>query len=53
VRQQLISFFLGEVLPTLASRETFVPSKIVLKVGFLEREFERNHLAEKSYWIKI
>jgi hypothetical protein len=29
-------------------RDTFVPTKIVLKVGFLERDFERDHLAEKS-----
>jgi hypothetical protein len=32
-----------QLCPTLASRDTFVPSKIVLK-----RDFERNHLAEKS-----
>jgi hypothetical protein len=25
-----------------------VTSKIVLKVGFLERDFERDHLAEKA-----
>jgi hypothetical protein len=25
-----------------------VPTKTVLKVGFLERDFERDHLAEKS-----
>jgi hypothetical protein len=31
----------------LASRDTFVPTKIILKVGFLERDFERDHLAEK------
>jgi hypothetical protein len=37
----------------LVSRDTFVPTKIVLKVGFLERNFERDHLAEKSYWTKI
>jgi hypothetical protein len=30
-----------------------VPTKIVLKVGFLERDFERDHLAEKSYWTKM
>jgi hypothetical protein len=34
--------------PPLASRDTFESSKIVLKVGFLERDFERNHLAEKA-----
>jgi hypothetical protein len=30
-----------------------VSSKIVLKVGFLERYFESDHLAEKSYWTKM
>jgi hypothetical protein len=30
-----------------------VPSKIVLKVGFLERDFERDHLAEKSNRTKM
>jgi hypothetical protein len=30
-----------------------VPTKIVLKVGFLERDFERNHLAEKSNRTKM
>jgi hypothetical protein len=24
-----------------------------LKMGFLERDFERDHLAEKSYWTKM
>jgi hypothetical protein len=37
----------------LVSRDTFVPTKIVLKVGFLELDFERDHLAEKSYWTKM
>jgi hypothetical protein len=37
----------------LASRDTFLPTKIVLKVGFLERDFERDHLAEKSNRTKI
>jgi hypothetical protein len=27
-----------------------VPTKIVLRVGFLERDFDSDHLAEKSYW---
>jgi hypothetical protein len=30
-----------------------VLTKIVLKVGFLERDFECDHYAEKSYWTKI
>jgi hypothetical protein len=30
-----------------------VPTKIVLKVGFLERDFERDHLAEKSNRTKM
>jgi hypothetical protein len=30
-----------------------VPTKTVLKVGFLERDFERDHLAEKSNWTKM
>jgi hypothetical protein len=30
-----------------------VPSKIVLKVGFIERDFERDHLAEKSNRTKM
>jgi hypothetical protein len=42
-----------ELCPTLPSRDTFVPSKIVLKVGFLERDFERDHLAEKSKWTQM
>jgi hypothetical protein len=42
-----------QLCPTLASRDTFVPSKIVIKVGFFERDFERDHLAEKSYWTKM
>jgi hypothetical protein len=29
-----------------------VPTKILLKVGFLERDFESDHLAEKSYSTK-
>jgi hypothetical protein len=37
----------------LLSRDTFVPTKIVLKVVFLERDFEHDHLAEKSYWTKM
>jgi hypothetical protein len=37
----------------LASIDTFVPTKIVLKVGFLERDFERDHLAEKSNRTKM
>jgi hypothetical protein len=37
----------------LASRDTFVTTKIVLKVGFLERNFERDHLAEKSNRTKM
>jgi hypothetical protein len=39
--------------PPLASRDTFVSSKIVLKVVFLERDFERDHLAEKSNRTKM
>jgi hypothetical protein len=34
-------------------QSAFVPTKIVLKVGFLERDFECDHLAEKSYWTKM
>jgi hypothetical protein len=34
--------------PLLASIDTFVPTKIVQK-----RDFERDHLAEKSYWTKM
>jgi hypothetical protein len=30
-----------------------VPTKILLKVDFLERDFERDHLAEKSNWTKM
>jgi hypothetical protein len=30
-----------------------VPTKIVLKEGFLERDFERDHLAEKSNRTKM
>jgi hypothetical protein len=30
-----------------------MPTKIVLKVDFLERDFERDHLAEKSNWTKM
>jgi hypothetical protein len=30
-----------------------VPTKTVLKVGFLERDFERDHLAEKSNRTKM
>jgi hypothetical protein len=30
-----------------------VPTKIVLKVDFLERDFERDHLAEKSNRTKM
>jgi hypothetical protein len=30
-----------------------VPTKTVLKVGFLERHFERDHLAEKSNRTKM
>jgi hypothetical protein len=30
-----------------------VPTKTVLKVGFLERDFERDHLAEKSNQTKM
>jgi hypothetical protein len=30
-----------------------VPPEIVLKVGFLERDFERDHLAEKSNRTKM
>jgi hypothetical protein len=41
------------IFSLLVSRDTFVPTKIVLKVGFLERDLERNHLAEKSYWTKM
>jgi hypothetical protein len=35
------------------SRDTFVPTKIVLKVDFLERDFKRDHLAEKSNRTKM
>jgi hypothetical protein len=42
-----------QLCPTLASRDTFVPSKIVLKLSFLERDIEHDHLAEKSYWTKM
>jgi hypothetical protein len=42
-----------KIFSLLASRDTFVPTKIVLKVGFLERDFEHDHLAEKSYWTKM
>jgi hypothetical protein len=41
------------IFTLLASRDTFVPPKIVLKMGFLWRDFERDHLAEKSYWTKM
>jgi hypothetical protein len=47
------SIFILHFFSLLASRDTFVPTKIVLKVAFLERDFERNHLAEKSYWTKM
>jgi hypothetical protein len=30
-----------------------VPTKIVLKVGLFERDFECDHLAEKSNWTKM
>jgi hypothetical protein len=40
-------------LHILMFRDTFVPTKIVQKVGFLERDFERDHLAEKSNWTKM
>jgi hypothetical protein len=30
-----------------------VPTKIVVKVGFLERDFKRDHLAEKSNRTKM
>jgi hypothetical protein len=30
-----------------------VTTKIVLKVGFVERDFERDHLAEKISWTKM
>jgi hypothetical protein len=30
-----------------------VPTKIVVKVGVLERDLERDHLAEKSSWTKM
>jgi hypothetical protein len=42
-----------QLRPPLASRDTFVSSKIVLKVVFLERDFERDHLAEKSNRTKM
>jgi hypothetical protein len=35
------------IIALLASRDTFVLTLIVLKVGFLERNFERDYLAEK------
>jgi hypothetical protein len=37
------------IFALLVSRDTFVATKIVLKVGFLERD----HLAEKNYWTKM
>jgi hypothetical protein len=48
-------------LHILMFRDTFVPTKIVQKVGFLERDFERDfkrdferdHLAEKINWTKM
>jgi hypothetical protein len=43
------SIFYLHIFTLLASRDTFVPTKIVLKVGFLERD----HLAEKSYRTKM
>jgi hypothetical protein len=49
--QKSIYFF--HIFPYLASRDTFAPTKIVLKVGFLERDFERDHLAEKSNRTKM
>jgi hypothetical protein len=48
-------YFFLHIFSILASRDTFVPTKIVLKVGFLKRDFERDHLAEKRYkqkWAK-
>jgi hypothetical protein len=41
------------MFPYLASTDTFAPTKIVLKVGFLERDFERDHLVEKSNRAKM
>jgi hypothetical protein len=35
------------------SRDNFVTPKRVVKVGFLERDFERDHLAEKNNWTKM
>jgi hypothetical protein len=32
---------------------SFVPIKIVLKVGFLGLDFEHDHLAEKTYRTKM
>jgi hypothetical protein len=49
---QIIHLFL-HIFALLVSRDTFVPTKILLKVGFLERDFERDQLAEKSYWTKM
>jgi hypothetical protein len=44
----------GHTIPFLNWQTTpKYTSKIVLKVGFLERDFERNHLAEKSNRTKM
>jgi hypothetical protein len=50
------SIFVLHIFTFLVSRDTFVPTKIVQKVDFLERDFERDHLAEKATgqkWAKI
>jgi hypothetical protein len=47
------SIFVLHIFTFLVSRDTFVPTKIVLKVDFLERDFERDHLAEKSNRTKM
>jgi hypothetical protein len=49
----MIFLHILDIFAISVPRDTFVPTKIVLKVGFLERDFECDHLAEKSYWTKI
>jgi hypothetical protein len=47
------SIFVLHIFTFLVSRDTFVSTKIVLKVDYLELDFERDHLAEKSYQTKM
>jgi hypothetical protein len=45
------SIFVLHIFTFLVSRDTFVPTKIVLKVDFLQRDFERDQVSSFVYSI--